>query len=91
MLNIDEIESLGAALERRGIRVLGSRKGYTRTHQVMADVRRFGGGLDVAQTNKNLLPDDTPKDWDRPSGLRMGTIEVTRYGMGEKEMEIIIF
>ncbi|PIP36524.1 MAG: serine hydroxymethyltransferase [Desulfobacterales bacterium CG07_land_8_20_14_0_80_52_14] len=90
-------QSLGAALEKRGIPVLGSRKGYTRTHQVIADVRAFGGGLDVAHllaranivTNKNLLPSDTPQDWDRPSGLRMGTIEVTRYGMREKEMLII--
>jgi glycine hydroxymethyltransferase len=94
---VKNAQALGAALEKRGILVLGSRKGYTRTHQVIADVRRFGGGLDVAQmlaraniiTNKNLLPVDTPKDWDRPGGLRMGTIEVTRYGMGEKEMEII--
>ncbi|NTW02674.1 MAG: hypothetical protein HGA19_15575, partial [Oscillochloris sp.] len=51
-------------------------------------------GLVVAQrlaqanliTNKNLLPDDQPADWDRPSGLRMGTIEVTRLGMGAVEM-----
>jgi glycine hydroxymethyltransferase len=90
-------QALGAALEKRGIRVLGSRKGYTRTHQVIADVHTFGGGLDVAHllaranivTNKNLLPNDTPQDWDRPSGLRMGTIEVTRYGMREKEMDLI--
>ena len=40
-------------------------------------------------TNKNLLPSDTPQDWDRPSGLRMGTIEVTRFGMHEPEMDII--
>jgi glycine hydroxymethyltransferase len=90
-------QTLGAALERRGIRMLGAGEGYTRTHQVIADVRKFGGGLDAAHllaranivTNKNLLPTDTPKDWDRPSGLRMGTIEVTRYGMGEREMDII--
>jgi glycine hydroxymethyltransferase len=90
-------QALGAALEKRGIPVLGSRKGYTRTHQVIADVRALGGGLDVAHvlaranivTNKNLIPKDTPQDWDRPSGLRMGTTEVTRYGMREKEMDII--
>ncbi|MCB0242543.1 MAG: aminotransferase class I/II-fold pyridoxal phosphate-dependent enzyme, partial [Anaerolineae bacterium] len=72
-------QALGAALEKRGIPVLGAQKGYTRTHQVIADVRGFGGGLDVAHllaranivTNKNLLPGDTPEDWDRPSGLRM--------------------
>jgi len=77
--------------------VLGARKGYTRTHQVIADARAFGSGLDAAHllaranivTNKNLIPSDTPQDWDRPSGLRMGTIEVTRYGMREKEMDLI--
>lgn len=90
-------QALGAALEQRGIAVLGAHKGYTRTHQVIADVKSFGGGLDTAHllaranlvTNKNLLPYDQPEDWDRPSGLRMGTIEVTRYGMREAEMETI--
>src|SRR5712691_617472 len=90
-------QALGAALEKRGIPVLGAHKGYTRTHQVLADVRAFGGGLDVAHllaranivTNKNLLPSDTPRDWNRPSGLRVGTIEVTRLGMREKEMDLI--
>jgi glycine hydroxymethyltransferase len=90
-------QALGAALEERGIPVLGAQKGYTRTHQVIANVRAFGGGLDVAHllaranivANKNLIPSDTPQDWDRPGGLRMGTIEVTRYGMREKEMELI--
>jgi glycine hydroxymethyltransferase len=90
-------QALGAALVERGIPVLGAHKGYTLTHQVLADVQAFGGGLDVAHrlaranivTNKNLLPSDTPQDWDRPGGLRMGTIEVTRLGMRESEMAII--
>ena len=90
-------QALGAALAQRGIPVFGAHKGYTHMHQVLADVRAFGGGLDVAHvlaraniiTNKNLLPSDTPRDWDRPSGLRLGTIEVTRFGMREKEMDLI--
>jgi glycine hydroxymethyltransferase len=90
-------QALGAALARRGIPVLGAHKGYTTTHQVIADVRQFGGGLEVAQrlaraniiTNKNLIPADKPEDWDRPSGLRMGTTEITRLGMHEAEMESI--
>jgi glycine hydroxymethyltransferase len=90
-------QALGAALHERGIPVLGAHKGYTRTQQVIADVRQFGGGIAVAQllaraniiTNKNLLPTDRPEDWDHPSGLRMGSIEVTRLGMREQEMETI--
>jgi len=90
-------QALGAALHQRGIPVLGAHKGYTRTQQVIADMRQFGGGIAVAQllaqsniiTNKNLLPIDRPEAWDRPSGLRMGTIEVTRLGMREEEMETI--
>jgi glycine hydroxymethyltransferase len=90
-------QALGAALEERGIPMLASHKGFTRTHQVIADVRGFGGGLEVAGrlaeanviTNKNLLPSDRPEDWDRPSGLRIGTTEVTRLGMCEPEMQQI--
>ena len=90
-------QALGRALERRGIKVIGARRGYSRTHQVIADVRSFGGGLVAAQTlaranvitNKNLIPGDSPEEWDRPSGLRIGTIEVTRLGLGESQMEDI--
>jgi len=90
-------QALGAALEARGISMLAARKRFTRTHQVIADVSGFGGGLDVAHrlaeanviTNKNLIPSDRPEDWDRPSGLRIGTTEVTRLGLREPEMERI--
>lgn len=90
-------QALGAALARHGIPMLGAHKGYTRTHQVVANVHEFGGGLEVAHrlaranliTNKNLIPSDRPEDWDRPSGLRMGTTEVTRLGMCEAEMEAV--
>jgi glycine hydroxymethyltransferase len=90
-------QALGAALAKRGLPVLGAHKGFTRTQQVIADVKSFGGGLDVGHllarasivTNKNLIPSDRPQEWDRPSGLRMGTIEVTRFGMREQEMETI--
>ena len=90
-------QALGAALHQCGIPILGAHKGYTRTQQVIADVGQFGGGIAVAQllaqaniiTNKNLIPTDGPEDWDHPSGLRMGTIEATRLGMREEQMETI--
>ncbi|MCQ3929139.1 MAG: serine hydroxymethyltransferase [Chloroflexi bacterium] len=94
---VKNAQALGKALDSRGIPVLAAHRGYTRTHQVIANVRQFGGGLEVAHrlaeaniiSNKNLTPGDTPADWDRPSGLRMGTIEVTRLGMMQKDMETI--
>lgn len=90
-------QALGRALQDRGIPMLGAARGFTRTHQVVADVRAFGGGELVASrlaeanviTNKNLIPADRPEDWDRPGGLRIGTTEVTRFGMKEPEMEAI--
>ncbi len=94
---VKNAQALAAALNQRGIPMLGQHMGFTRTHQAIADVSKFGGGLEVAHTlaraniitNKNLLPDDTPENWDRPRGLRMGTIEVTRLGMGVGHMEQI--
>ncbi|WP_019119467.1 serine hydroxymethyltransferase [Brevibacillus massiliensis] len=90
-------QALGKALHDQGIPVLGAHKGFTRTHQVILDVKAFGGGYPAATrlakaniiTNKNLIPGDRPEDWDHPSGLRMGTTEVTRLGMKEAEMEVI--
>jgi glycine hydroxymethyltransferase len=90
-------QALGAGLHRRGIPVLAAHKGFTQTQQVIADARQFGRGLEAAQrlaranliANKNLIPGDRPEDWDRPSGLRLGTIEVTRLGMREAEMDQI--
>jgi glycine hydroxymethyltransferase len=90
-------KALGKALDERGIPVLGAHRGYSQSHQIIARVKQFGGGLDVAHrlaeaniiTNKNLVPEDKPEDWDRPSGLRIGTIEVTRLGMNEDDMQAI--
>jgi glycine hydroxymethyltransferase len=91
-------QALAKALDERGIPILAAHKGYTTTHQVIADVSSFDGrGIGAAQrlasaniiTNKNLLPTDTAADWDYPSGLRIGTIEVTRLGMRETEMQSI--
>lgn len=94
---VQNAKALARALHARGIPVLCAHKDFTETHQAIADVRNFGRGLAVAQTleragiivNKNLIPADKPEDWDYPGGIRMGTIEVTRLGMGPKEMEAI--
>jgi glycine hydroxymethyltransferase len=86
---------LAQALHERGFDVLGEKLGFTRSHTVAVRVGNEGGGEEVALrlskvgviTNKNLLPGDkSPK---HPQGIRLGTPEVTRVGMKEREMDRI--
>ena len=86
---------LAEALHERGFKVLGEKKGFTQSHQVVLDVRDLGGGAAVAQllenaniiVNKNLLPWDPPEKVKEPSGIRLGVQELTRWGMRESDME----
>src|SRR6266849_5498002 len=94
---VKNARALAASLDERGIPMLGRHKNFTTTHQAIADVRKYGRGLACAQAleraniivNKNLVPSDAATDWNYPGGLRIGTIEVTRYGMKEPEMGAI--
>jgi glycine hydroxymethyltransferase len=84
--------ALAQALHDRGFDVLAADLGFTRSHTIAVRVEKEGGGEAVAKrladagviANKNLLPGDkSPK---HPGGVRLGTPEVTRVGMGEREM-----
>jgi glycine hydroxymethyltransferase len=89
---IANAKALGAALHERGFDVLGEKLGFTASHTLAVRVTREGGGEEVSRrlsaagiiTNKNLLPGDTSSK--HPGGIRLGTPEVTRVGMSEKEM-----
>jgi len=91
---VTNARALGWALAQRGFTLLGAHKGFTDTHQVILDLSRGMRGYEAARlleraniiANKNLLPGDRPADWARPGGLRLGTTEVTRLGMGLAEM-----
>ena len=69
----------------------GEADGYTRTHQVVLRVAPFGDGKAVAArlqennliTNFQALPGD--ETFSRPSGIRMGVQEMTRFGMREAD------
>jgi glycine hydroxymethyltransferase len=90
---IRNAKALAQALHERGIRTLGEKLGFTESHQVVVDVRDHGGGswaavaLEDANiiTNFNMLPGDTSAM--NPSGLRLGTQEMTRIGMKERDMQ----
>jgi len=89
---IRNAKALAQALHERGFDVLCEDRGFTESHTLVVDVEEHQGGAKVAKTledanvivNKNLLPwDDDPV---RPSGIRIGSQEVTRLGMKEREM-----
>lgn len=89
--------ALAEELAAQGFKVIGEQLGYTRSHQVLVDVRDLGGGAKAAKlledaniiVNKNLLPWDPPEAVKDPSGLRLGVQEMTRFGMGRDEMKVI--
>ncbi|RLF16517.1 MAG: serine hydroxymethyltransferase [Thermoprotei archaeon] len=94
---VKNAKALAKALYDHGFDVLCPHKGFTESHQVAVDVSRLGGGDTVAKileradiiVNKNLLPWDPVDRSHNPSGIRIGTQEVTRMGMKEGEMEVI--
>ena len=89
------VKALAQALHSRGMDVLCERHGFTESHTLVVDVEEFRGGAKVAKAlesaniivNKNLLPWDS--DPVRPSGIRLGSQEVTRLGMKEKDMDSV--
>jgi len=97
---IDNAKALGQALYERGMNVLMEHKGFTESHQIVVDITNFeksiGLGGDIERLvedaniiiNRNLLPWDIAqgRHYKNPGGLRLGTSEVTRLGMGKSEM-----
>ena len=92
---IKNAKALAGALAEQGFNVLCEDLGYTESHQVAMDVRDVKRATILAKEleqnniilNKNLIPGDNVNDSDDPSGIRIGTQEITRRGMKEKEME----
>jgi glycine hydroxymethyltransferase len=84
-----------ASLAAEGFDVLAESRGYTASHQVLTrhGSKDSGAGAKAARlledagiiTNMNMLPGDTKAM--TPSGLRLGVQELTRVGMGLREME----
>lgn len=85
---VELARELGARLAAAGFSVLGRERGCTRTHQVVIDVREFGGGMRAMRRLERLgihvgacrLPAQSPVD--SSGGIRIGTQEIVRRGAG---------
>lgn len=92
---VTNAKHFASALAAEGFDVLAESRGYTASHQVLTrhGSTDSGAGAKAAQlledagiiTNMNMLPGDTKAM--TPSGLRLGVQELTRVGMGPREME----
>ena len=89
---IKNAQALGQSLYTRGFKVFGEKLGFTKSHQILLEIGP-GKGKEASKkleeagivTNMNTIPGDT--DPLNPSGLRLGTPELTRIGMKEREMD----
>ena len=90
-------KTLARSLHELGFNVQAKDYDFTESHQIAVDVSELGGGNEVARIlkendiilNMNLLPFEPLEKVTNPSGIRIGTQEMTRFGMKEKEMEQI--
>jgi glycine/serine hydroxymethyltransferase len=89
-------KAFAKSLQAYGIPVEGDpAEGYTETHQVLIRVKAFGSGMAVARrlednhivTNYQALPDDAT--FLDSSGIRMGVQEMTRFGMGPGDFDVL--
>ena len=89
---IETAQALARALAAEGLPVAGLPPEYTQTHHVALDARRWGGGTRAARllepanilaTGIGLPLPEVPGD---QNGLRLGTQELARWGIGPAEM-----
>ena len=91
----DCAKALAQSLDRAGVPIFASERGFTTSHQFAIEAARYGGGQAAAKLLRraNLLtsgiglpgagaPDDL-------NGLRIGTPEIARWGMTPAHMGVL--
>lgn len=92
---VETAQALAVALAAEGFPVVGHPPIYTVTHHVAMDARRWDGGTHAARllepanilaTGIGLPLPEVPGD---QNGLRFGSQELARWGMGPAEMPVV--
>ncbi|HXG74480.1 MAG TPA: serine hydroxymethyltransferase [Candidatus Nitrosotenuis sp.] len=96
---IKNAKALAVALNEKGFKVLGEKRGFTQSHQIAVNVLDYSDGgkveadLEKANiiVNRQLIPGDIKagRNYFHPGGIRLGVSEITRLGMKESEMKEI--
>lgn len=96
---IANAKALAEALAAEGVNVFGCAKGYTNSQHVAIAAHDYGGGdtasahlakANIIASGIGLPLSPMPKEaQDSYNGIRLGTQEITRWGMKEKDMATI--
>ncbi len=94
---IKNAKALAEYLNDFGFKVLGEKRGFTKSHQIAINVLDYSDGgkveleLEKANiiVNRQLIPGDIKagRNYFHPGGIRLGTSEITRLGMKKSEMK----
>jgi len=94
---IKNAKALAEYLNDFGFKVLGEKRGFTKSHQIAINVLDYSDGgkveLDLEKANiivnRQLIPGDIKagRNYFHPGGIRLGTSEITRLGMKKSEMK----
>ena len=94
---VKNAKALAEALNSYGFGVLGEKRGFTKSHQIVVNVLSFSDGgkieadLEKANiiVNRQLIPGDIKagRNYFHPGGIRLGVAEITRLGMKESDMK----
>jgi glycine hydroxymethyltransferase len=93
---IKNAKALAEALSDFGFKMLGEKRGFTKSHQIAVNVLDYSDGgkveVDLEKANiivnRQLIPGDIKagRNYYHPGGIRLGVSEITRLGMKEAEM-----
>ena len=96
---IKNAKALGEYLNGFGFKILGEKRGFTKSHQIAVNVLDYSDGgkveadLEKANiiVNRQLIPGDIKagRNYFHPGGIRLGVSELTRLGYVQSDMQVV--